>query len=119
MVKGSMQHRNLWRETTFSCHDTNMTTKEARNVPEGRISKDLAHYAVIGFGRGGTINTVLTLAGQGDMSVPKGGAAPPTPWQLSNKLPKLRNTDCKQPRRFFPRSTTTTLVKVNTQCHLP
>ena len=110
MIKGDMQHSDLWRETTFSCHDTSMTTKEARNAPEGRISKDLAHHAVIGLGRGSMANTVITLAGQGDMLVPKGGAAPPTPGQLSDKLPKLRNTDGKQPRRLLPGRTAATLV---------
>ena len=47
MIKGNMQHSDLRRETTFSCHDTNMTTKEALNAPKGRISKDLAHHAVM------------------------------------------------------------------------
>ena len=51
MVNGNMQHRDLRRETTFGCHDINMTTEEACNAPKGRISKDLAHHTVVGFGR--------------------------------------------------------------------
>ena len=90
MVKRYMQHSDLWWETTFSCHDINMTTKEARNASKGRISKDLAHSAVICSGRAIMVDTVITLAGEGKMSVPKGGAAPPTPGQPSNKLPELR-----------------------------
>ena len=90
MVKRDMQHSDLWRETTFSCHDINMTTKEARNAPKGRISKGPAHNAVICLGGGSTVDSVITFAGEGNMPVPKGGAAPPTPGQLSNKLPELR-----------------------------
>ena len=42
----------------------NMTTKEARNAPKGRISKDLAHNAVVGLSRGSTVDTVFTRASQ-------------------------------------------------------
>ena len=90
MVKGDMQHSDLWWETTLSCHDINMTMEEARNASKGRISKDLAQSAVICFGRGSSVNTVNTLTGEGNMSVPKCGAAPPAPGQSSNKLTELR-----------------------------
>ena len=70
MVNRNMQHRDLDGETTLGSHDINMTAEEARNASKGRISKDLAHSAVISFGRGSTINTVSTLAREGDMRVP-------------------------------------------------
>ena len=78
MINGDMQHRDLGRETTLSGHDINVTTEEARNASKGRISKDLAHHTVVGFGRGGTVYTVPTLARQGNMIVAKGGAATPS-----------------------------------------
>ena len=78
MVNGNMQHRDFRRETTLGCHDINMTSEEARNASKGRISKDLAHHTVVGFGRGGTVYTVPTLARQGNMIVAKGGAATPS-----------------------------------------
>ena len=70
MVKRDMQLSNLRGETTFRCHDINMPMKEARNASKGCISKYLAHRAVISLGRGSTINTVSTLAREGDMPVP-------------------------------------------------
>ena len=79
-----MQHRDLGRETTLSRHDINMTTEEARNASEGSISKDLAHHTVVRLGRGSTVNTVFTLAGQGNMLVSESGAAPPAPRQPCN-----------------------------------
>ena len=40
---------------------------KARNASKGRISKDLAHHTVVRLGRGSTVNTVFTLASQGNM----------------------------------------------------
>ena len=64
-----MQLSNLRGETTLRCHDINMPMKEARNASEGRISKDLAHRAVISLGGGRTINTVIALARESNMPV--------------------------------------------------
>ena len=40
---------------------------KARNASKGRISKDLAHHTVVRLGMGSTVNTVFTLASQGNM----------------------------------------------------
>ena len=88
--------------------------EEARNASKGRISKDLAHSAVVSLGRGSTVNTVSTRASGGNMSVPQRGAAPPASGQLSNKLTKLRKIDGKQPRRLLPGRAAATLVEMNT-----
>ena len=40
---------------------------KARNASKGRISKDLAHHTVVCLGRGSTVNTIFTLASQGNM----------------------------------------------------
>ena len=47
MVNGNMQYRNLIWKTTLGSHDINVTTEEARNASEGRISQDLAHDTVM------------------------------------------------------------------------
>ena len=114
MVNRHMQHSDLGGETALGSHDINMTTEEARNASKGRISKDLAHDAIVSLGRSRTLDTVVALASKCDMSVAEGGAASPATRQCCNKTPQLGQTNGKQPRRLLPRSATTTLVQVYT-----